>query len=262
MENLPSLSVTPLSVVPPDSGFRLRLALRTGSPVTWLRTWPCNVACSLAFSSAVCPTGEAGDGVGVCAAALKARNASSETGSSVAFMDLPSGDNSGYIACPLKSLLVSSNKRHGFGARATLQCRYMRFTLVAALCLCLLPAQEKPKTGLDKAAMEAYVRHLLAVMPSVQVKVDDPKPSPAPSLQQVDVHFVFGSQSQDETFFVTKDGQKIIRGFIYDITQNPFKADLDKLKTDLSPSFGSAAAPVTLVVFSDFQCPYCKEEAN
>jgi protein-disulfide isomerase len=138
----------------------------------------------------------------------------------------------------------------------------MRFALVAALCLCLLPAQEKPKTGLDKAAMEAYVRHLLAVIPSVQIKVDDPKPSQVPNLQQVDVHFVFGSQSQDETFFVTKDGQKIIRGFIYDIAQNPFKADLDKLKTDLSPSFGSAGAPVTLVVFSDFQCPNCKEEAK
>src|SRR5258708_26763223 len=131
----------------------------------------------------------------------------------------------------------------------------MRFALVAALCLCLLPAQEKPKTGLDKAAMEAYVRHLMAVIPSVQVKVDDPKPSTVPGLQQVDVHFVFGSQSQDETFFVTKDGQKIIRGFVYDITQNPFKADLDKLKTDLSPSFGSAAAPVNLVVFTTFQSP-------
>ncbi len=114
----------------------------------------------------------------------------------------------------------------------------MRFALAAALCLCLLPAQEKPKTGLDKVAMEAYVRHLLAVIPSVQVKVDDPKPSQVTGLQQVDVHFVFGTQSQDETFFVTKDGQKIIRGFIYDMAQNPFKADLDKLKTDLSPQHG------------------------
>src|SRR5258706_12333183 len=119
----------------------------------------------------------------------------------------------------------------------------MRFALIAALCLCLLPAQEKPKTGLDKAAMEAYVRHLLAVIPSVQVKVDDPKPATVPGLQQVDVHFVFGTQSQDETFFVTKDGQKIIRGFIYAMAQNPFKADLDKLKTEQSPRFASAAGP-------------------
>ncbi len=49
---------------------------------------------------------------------------------------------------------------------------------------------------------------------------------------------------------------------VYDVGQNPFKDDLDKLKTDLSPSFGTAGAPVVLVVFSDFECPNCKEEAE
>jgi protein-disulfide isomerase len=49
---------------------------------------------------------------------------------------------------------------------------------------------------------------------------------------------------------------------MYDIKQNPFKEDLDKLKTDLSPSFGTAGAPVVLVIFGDFQCPECKVEAE
>jgi len=138
----------------------------------------------------------------------------------------------------------------------------MRCALIGVLCLVLLPAQEKPKSGLDKVAFEAYVRHLLAVIPEVTVKIDDPKASDVPNLQQVDVHFAYMGRTQDETFYVTKDGQKIIRGLIYDLAQNPFKADLDKLKTDLSPSFGVAGAPVVIVVFSDFQCPNCKEEAK
>jgi hypothetical protein len=53
----------------------------------------------------------------------------------------------------------------------------MRFVIGAVLCLSLLPAQEKPKSALDKAQLEAYVRHLLAVIPEVQIKIDDPKPS-------------------------------------------------------------------------------------
>lgn len=138
----------------------------------------------------------------------------------------------------------------------------MRFTVLAGLCLALLSAQEKPKPGIDKVALEAYVRHLLAVIPEVQIKIDDPKPSQISSLEQVDVHFVYGQRTQDETFYVSKDGKRIVRGYIYDLAQNPFKEDLEKLKTSLSPSFGAAGAPVVLVVFSDFQCPNCKEEAK
>jgi len=138
----------------------------------------------------------------------------------------------------------------------------MRFFVLGALCLAFLSGQEKPKSNLDKPAVEAYVRHLLAVIPEVQIKVDDPKPSRISDLQQLDVHFIYGQQSQDETFYITRDGHKIVRGFIYDLAQNPFKEDLEKLKTDLSPSFGSPGAPVVVVVFSDFQCPNCKEEAK
>jgi protein-disulfide isomerase len=46
------------------------------------------------------------------------------------------------------------------------------------------------------------------------------------------------------------------------VKENPFKPDLDKLKTDLQPSFGTPGASVVLVLFSDFQCPFCKEEAK
>lgn len=138
----------------------------------------------------------------------------------------------------------------------------MRSALLAALCLASLAGQEKPKPGLDKAALETYVRHLLAVIPEVQVKVDDPKASPIPDLQKVDVHFIYGQRSQDEVFYITKDGHKIIRGYVYDLSQNPFKEDLDKLNTNLAPSFGAAGAPVVIVVFSDFECPNCKEEAK
>ena len=146
----------------------------------------------------------------------------------------------------------------------------MRFALLTALCLCLLPAihaQEKPHSAapasaLDKTQLEAYVRHLLAVIPEVQIKIDDPKPSSTPDLLQVDVHFTYQGRSQDETFYVTKDGKHIVRGLLYNFAENPFKEDLEKLKTASAPSFGPASAPVTVVEFGDFECPNCKEEAK
>jgi protein-disulfide isomerase len=143
----------------------------------------------------------------------------------------------------------------------------MRLAVFASLLLSLLTvlsAQEKTKStpALDKPHMEAYVRHLLAVIPEVQVKIDDPKPSGAPDLQQVDVHFTYQGRSQDETFYITKDGQHIIRGVVYSLGQNPFQEDLDKLKPGGAPSFGPASAPVTAIEFGDFQCPNCREEAK
>ena len=104
----------------------------------------------------------------------------------------------------------------------------MRFLFAAVLCAALLPAQEKPKSALDKTQMEAYVRHLLAVIPEVQIKIDDPKPTSVPDLAQVDVHFTYGDRGQDETFYVTKDGQHILRGDVYNFAQNPFQEDLEQ----------------------------------
>jgi protein-disulfide isomerase len=49
---------------------------------------------------------------------------------------------------------------------------------------------------------------------------------------------------------------------VYDINQNPFKEDLDKIRTDLQPSFGTPGAPVVIAEFSDFECPYCRELAK
>ncbi len=145
----------------------------------------------------------------------------------------------------------------------------MRSLQVATLLLSLatlLPAQEKSHSAsapaFDKTKMEAYVRHLLAVIPEVQVKVDDPKPAPAPDLEQVDVHFSYQGRSQEETFYITKDGQHVIRGVVYSLNKNPFQDDLDKLKASNAPSYGPASAPVTIVEFGDFECPQCREEAK
>jgi protein-disulfide isomerase len=118
------------------------------------------------------------------------------------------------------------------------------------------------KTALDKPTLEAYVRHLFLWTPQVNVKIDDPKPSQFPGFQEVTVTASAGAASQEEKLLVSKDGTRIIRGTVYDITENPFHDELTKLKTDLSPSFGAPGAPVVIVLFSDFQCQYCKQEAK
>ena len=119
------------------------------------------------------------------------------------------------------------------------------------------------KSALDKATLEAYLRHVELWVPEVSVKIDDAKLAPEmPGFYSVTVHLSFNGGKKNEFYYVSKDGHKIVKGNVYDVNQNPFQLNLDKLKTDLQPSFGAAGAPVVMVVFSDFQCPVCKEEAQ
>ena len=124
------------------------------------------------------------------------------------------------------------------------------------------PAQATRKSAFDKSAFEAYVRHLFVWGPQIKVEVGDSKPSPIPGMMQVNVHASSGKAFDDKLFYVSKDGKKVVLGTVFDVTENPFKSDIEKLKTEFQPSFGTPGAPVVLVVFSDFQCSFCRDEAK
>jgi protein-disulfide isomerase len=144
--------------------------------------------------------------------------------------------------------------------------------LAAGLCAQTHPAGHSPAkasataksgaTAFDKATFEAYVRHLFVWAPPIEVTVSDPLPSELPGFSLVTIHAQSGGAHQDEKFYVSKDGQKIVRGMVLDIARNPFQSDISKLIVDDQPQFGTKGAPVVLVEFSDFQCSYCREQAK
>ncbi|HOK45414.1 MAG TPA: DsbA family protein [Bryobacteraceae bacterium] len=150
---------------------------------------------------------------------------------------------------------------------------FLKKTLFA-LCVAGLGAlavAQRPATGgaaprksfYDKAELEQYLRHLYVWGPKISVTISDPKPSAKlPGFNEVNVRASAGQAVQDELFYISTDGQRILKAAVFEFGQNPFKAELDKLKTEFQPSFGTPGAPVVIVVFTDFECPYCKQEAK
>ncbi len=140
--------------------------------------------------------------------------------------------------------------------------RILASAVIAAALLAQTPTPPKPASPLNTAVLEAYVRHLLVWPASVDVMIGDPTPAPIPGFYAVKIRGSLGGKTQEESFYVSADSQNIIRGDVFNVNTSPFEADLKILKTDNQPFLGTPGAPVTLIEFADFQCPYCKQEAG
>jgi protein-disulfide isomerase len=138
----------------------------------------------------------------------------------------------------------------------------MKILAVIWLCACQLAWAASGKGALDKATFEKYLRHLELFRGDVTFHIDDPQPSKyLPGFSEVLVHLIFNSAEKDELFYISSDGQTILRGDVFSLGKSPFQANLDRLTLADQPSFGPTDAPVTIVEFGDFECPDCKMEA-
>ena len=118
-------------------------------------------------------------------------------------------------------------------------------------------ASGAPPTALQKS-VEAYLRHLYAFGPAVQLSVSVPKESEVPGLLETTIDLKDGESSQSAKFYLSKDGKYLVRGEVSDLSKDPLAETRSRIQMKDAPSLGDPKATVTLVEFSDFQCPVCR----
>lgn len=120
------------------------------------------------------------------------------------------------------------------------------------------PNQLPPNPALD-AKLKGYFQKRFLIPDEKHIQLGPLLKTPMPGMiaRVVTVSNEKG-QSVNAELFTDHTGNQFILGQMYDATQDPWqRTDLSAIHLNDRPALGPPAAPVTIVEFADFECPFC-----
>jgi len=135
----------------------------------------------------------------------------------------------------------------------------MRQSVVLLLAATLAAPCVAGAAGDGSEQLIKYYRKKQNLPPTQKVAVTGVKDSSIKGAKEGTLEIGDGAGAQKVSFIATPDLKYVVFGNVEDVTVDPSKAIMDKISLKGEPHKGPENAKVTIVEYSDFQCPFCSK---
>ena len=131
----------------------------------------------------------------------------------------------------------------------------MTLRTLALAALAVMPSEA---FAIDKDALADHLRESYNIPSAIEIVFSTPAEAGVPGFKKATVTFRRGESASDEALWLSDNGRHYVLGGFKDLKTQPDNDRLAKLDLSASATRGPQGAPVTVVQFTDFQCPFCQ----